>query len=478
MPQPFAINFGPWVPDGADVVVGMPNQYAPATIPLADCLNVYWSDQGYRSLSGYGVFSNALSSQCLGAFTALDVSTARLYCGTSSDLFYFPGAPPTNVSKSAGAYTGTTFWSFAQFGGCICAANGVTVLQDMTLGGANFADLTGSPIARVLGVIGQSLMAGDIVSPTAYPYRVQWSGIGNPTSWPTPLTNAAIAVQSGYQDLTQEFGHVMFIAGGPLRGVLFQQLGITLATYQGGDVVFSFQPFERKRGLIARGAACQVGDVTHFIGTDGFYMTDGSQVIPTGSSTDGGLGIDKWFKSNVNLNALSAISSGYDSTLKCVAWAIPTGSNTLPDTLLLLNPRDARWTRASLSSELIWSDIDSNTRHRLSVFDQTHKFGYLNAAAPSGYVETYDGAFLDGRVRDVVEGQLNGLCTDTPTMKIGYRESLEDAVTYSAANTPDSFSRRVTWDPPPAGRFVRVNAASAAASALNGATIYTELGGV
>lgn len=478
MPQPYSINFGPWVPDGDDVAIAMPNQFTPSELPLADCLNVYWSDQGYRSVPGYGVYSNALAAAALGAYTAVDSTGApRVYCGDSSDLFYFGGASPTNTSKSAGAYAGTTFWSFAQFGGCICGANGINVLQDMTIGGAKFADVTGAPIGQILGVIGQFLFVGDITSPTAYPWRVQWSGIGDPTSWPTPLTNAAIAVQSSYEDLTQDFGHVMFIAGGPQMGVIFQQLGITRATYQGGDTVFAFQPFERKRGLVARGAAVQVGDVTHFLATDGFQLTDGSQIVPTGAATDGSVGLDRWFWNNVNKAALSAIRCGWDATLKCVAFAIPTGSNTLPDTLLLLNPTDRRWTRASLSSEMLWSDLDSSLRHRLAVFDQTHKFGYLNAAASSGYVETYDGSFLDGRVRDVIEVQPNIICTDTPTARIGYREAIQDAITYTSDNQQDAFSRRVTFDPPPAGRFVRVRLTSAAAQALNGATIFTEMGG-
>lgn len=481
MAQPFGINFGPWVPDGADVAIGMPYQYAPTTLPLADCLNVYWSDQGYRSLPGYSAYSNALASACLGAATVLDSSgNPQLYVGNASDLFHFSGVSPVNVSKSAGAYAGSAHWSFAHFAGCIIAANGVNALQDMTIGGANFADIAAAPIGNVLGVIGQFLFVGDLTSPSAIPYRVQWCGIGDPTSWPTPLTDAAIAVQSSYEDLRQSFGRVLFIGAAPgaLQGIILSALGITRASYQGGDVVWDFVPVTDKRGVIARGAAVQAGGMTHFIATDGFYLTDGAQVVPTGAATDGSVGLDRWFWSNVNKAALGTIRAAYDSTLKCVLFAIPTGSNTLPDTLLILNPEDRRWTRAALASELIWTDINSANQHVVSIFDQTHKYGGLTGAAPSGYVETYDGSFLDGRVRDVVEAQLNGLVTDSPTMRIGTREHPKDAITYSADNGLDAFTRRATWDPPPAGRFLRVRATSAAATALNGATIFTEQGGV
>lgn len=482
MSQPFSINFGPWVPDGADVAIGIASQYTPTNLPLADCLNVYWSDQGYRSLKTFGGVGTALGAQALGAFTAINSSAApQIFAGTGSDLFQWGGSSFTNVSKSSGAYAGTAFWSFAEFAGCICAANGINLLQDMAIGGSNFADVTNSPIGYVIGAIGQFLLVGNIVSATLTssptPYRLYWSGIGDPTNWPTPLTDAAIAAESGYEDLTQEFGAIMFIAPGPLQGLVFQQTGITRLNYVGGDVVFQFAPIERKRGLVAKGAAVQVGELTHFLSGDGFYMTDGSQVIPTGAATDGSIGLDRWFWANVNTSALNAISAGWDATLKCVVFAIPTGSNTEPDTLLLLNPRDSRWTRAQIANELIWPD-NTGTQHRLGLFSQSHQLGYLTGTPNSGYCETYDGSFLDGRVRDVVEAQPNVLCRDSPTMRIGYREAIQDAITYSPDNPQNSFSRRVTWDPPPAGRFVRARVTSAAATALNGCTIFTEMGGV
>lgn len=483
MPQPFGISFGPWVPDGADAVIGMPYQYAPTTLPLADCLNVYWRDGAYRNLPSAVGAGTAMASQCLGAMTVVNSSGGTaIYAGDSSDLFVWNGSGFTNVSKSAGAYAGTTFWSFAEFAGCILGVNGVNLLQDMSIGGSAFADIAGSPIAGVCGVIGQFLLVGDIGGSPAYPYRVMWPAISDPTNWPTPLTDAAVAVQSSYEDLEQDFGRVMFIAGGPQQGVIFQQLGITRATYVGGDVVFQFSPFERKRGLIARGAAVQVGDVTHFLASDGFYMTDGSSVQPTGSATDGSIGLDKWFRSNVNLAALNTIRAAYDATLKCLAFAIPTGSNTLPDTLLLFNPTDGRWTRAAMSCELIWSDLQAPAsgalQHSLGLFNQSHEYASLSGANLTGYAETYDGSFLDGLVRDVIEVQPNILCTDTPTARVGYRQALQDAITYTSDNSQDAFSRRVTFDPPPAGRFLRVRVTSAAAQALNGATIFVEQGGL
>ena len=134
--------------------------------------------------------------------------------------------------------------------------------------------------------------------------RLYWSGIGAPNLFPIPNTNAAVAVQSGFQDMDQSQGPIMFIAGYPLYAVVFQRTGITRVSYVGGQTVWGFQNFEQKRGLLTQGSACQVDQLTFFLSDEGFFVTDGASVIPIGTTPDNSAGIDDWFKANVNKNAL------------------------------------------------------------------------------------------------------------------------------------------------------------------------------
>ena len=473
MPRPLVLAFGPWLPDGANIAFGVPFQYSATTVPCADVSNVYYAHGAYRSLPSFaGLSGGALAAQSLGAWTALDASgNPQIYAGAGSDLYHWNGSGWTNVSKSVGAYAGAAHWGFATFGGCVIGTDGIHPLQDMTVGGANFADIAGAPIGNVLGVINQSLFVGAL---SGFPYRVQCSGIGDPSSWPTPLTDAAVAAQSIQEDLDQEFGEVLFIGGGPQMGVFLQRNGITRAAYQGGDTVFAFLPIERKRGVIARGAAVQVGSVTHFIADDGFWATDGSQSTPTGTTNSAAL--DKWFWNNVNQNALGVIRAGWDADKKCVAYAIPTGSNTLPDTLLLLNPQSGYWTKSALPTEMLWTDSDGS-RHRLGCFNQSHALGYLTGAAPSGYCETYDLSFVDGQVRHVSEAQPNIICTDSPTMRVAAKEAADDALFYTADIGRDSFTKSCPFDTMPGGKFIRARVTSSAASAISGCTLQLEQGG-
>lgn len=313
----------------------------------------------------------------------------------------------------------------------------------------------------------------------AVPYRVQWSAIGDPTNWPIPLTANAVTFQSGFEDLEVDLGPVKFIAGYPLYGVIFQEFGITRANYVGGNVVFSFAVFSRNRGLMARGAACVVGQLVYFLAQDGWQVTDGNSVNPIGTDTQNNLGIDKWFFENVNLSALETIRGAYDSTTRNVYFAIPTGTNTLPDTLLSFNPIAQKWTKSAIPVEMLWTDTNasnvSGSILRLALFTQAHQASLLTGPTINGYLETCDLMDVDGDLRYTMGVRPNIACSDTPQAKAGVRNSLSDPLSYSIQGVPDAFSRIV-----PAlveGLYTRINVSSSAATAFTGATVYQEEGG-
>ena len=313
----------------------------------------------------------------------------------------------------------------------------------------------------------------------AAPYRVQWSAIGDPTNWPIPLTANAIAFQSGYQDLQVDLGPVKFIAGYPLYGVIFQEFGISRANYVGGNVVFAFATFSRNRGMVAKGAGVVVGGLVYFLAQDGFFVTDGNSVNPIGTDAENDVGIDQWFWSNVNVSALETIRAAYDSTTRCVYFAVPTGTNPLPDTLLTYNPIALRWTKCAIPTELLWVDTNAGatpgTVLRVGLFDQNHQYSSLTGPTINGYLETCDVMDADGDLRFTMGARPNVACMDTPQAVVGVRNALQDAVAYTASAPPDPFARIV-----PAlveGLYTRVRVSSTAASAFTGATLYQQEGG-
>ena len=316
-----------------------------------------------------------------------------------------------------------------------------------------------------------------IVYTQAFPERVWWSAIGLPTFWPAPLTNAALAFQSGYEDLEGDLGPVMAIAGYPLYAVIFQRNGITRATYQGGNVVYAFATYEWKRGLVARNALVQVSAFVYFLSDQGFFLTDGANVVPIGTAQDNSAGIDAWFWANVNKNALNAITAGYDAAKRCVMFAIPTGTNTVADTLLIFNPIAMRWTKAAISAALVWTDTDG-TRKRLGVlspqvnFNNQTQYQLLTGPSLPGYLETSDVFFVDGNRRFISGARPMVNSTDQPITTIGNRASLQDPVSYTAGAMPDPFSKIAPCLS--GGIYTRARVAVKNATSIHGVTLYTE----
>jgi hypothetical protein len=405
----------------------------------------------------------------------------------------FTGAPSDFFStmKASFASFGGPFHTVIDIYGFLMNVAG-TDMSSANLLGFQQSSNTGSIAAGLntvnytTGAVTLSLLSppavGDILTVAytqAAPYRVWWSAIGDPTNWPIPLTANAIAFQSGYQDLNAAQGPVMAIAGYPLYGLIFQLTGITRANYVGGNVVFSFGLYSQNRGLIAHGAWIQVGTLVYFLSQDGWFVTDGNSISPIGTDQNNQAGIDNWFWANVNQAALSAIACAYDDTTRCIYAAIPTGTNTLPDTLLTYNPIANYWTRAQIPSEFIFTDDNGSTvaatEIRLGLFTQAHQYSSLLGSTLSGYIESCDLMPTDMSYRITTGVRPNVACTDTPRALAGFRNSMQDVVTYTNSQPPDPFSRQVPVLQ--TGLYTRARVLSAAASAMNGATLEQQNGG-
>lgn len=435
-----------------------------------------WANQGAsnaisRPSGAPGCRVGATVGQFLMLGDLFQTISTTLFTGNGSQNSYsgyvpIPMLSLGSIADSAGDLTGTL------------NANGtVTGTGYLSTGSINFA--TGA-LSLTFSTAPPNADIVSALTTQFAPYRVWWSAIGDPTNWPTPLTANAIAFQSGYQDLDPALGPVMFIAGYPLYGLIFQRFGITLSSYQGGNVVFSFGTYERAHGLIAHGAAVKVSGTVYFLADDGFYATDGANVAPIGTAPDNSAGIDNWFWANVNQNALEAIRSGYDPVKRCVFWAIPTGANTLPDTLLAYNILAQRWTRSSVASECIWTsdngaDNSPGTRQVLGVFDQTHTPNLLNGATLTGYLESCDLFIADANRRFTSGVRAQIQCTDNPIVTLGAREGVQSQILYNAGTNPDPFS--LIAPQLVSALYTRARLASGAASAISGVTLLQEVEG-
>lgn len=200
----------------------------------------------------------ALASTPTDALTVEVSGTLYTFCASQGRLYLISGSTVTDVT---GGYTNNTSaqWVFQPFGDLVIASDGVDAIYsfDTNNMAGSFTLLGGfPPTAYVVGVVRDFVVLGNTGDSTgSHPRRVNWSAIGNATSWPQPLTQDARAAQSGYQDCYSQYGDVKYVAQGEEFGLIFQERGIVRMQYVGGDVVFEFYTFERKRGLVTSRAA-------------------------------------------------------------------------------------------------------------------------------------------------------------------------------------------------------------------------------
>lgn len=453
--NPTVLPFGEWLPDAVELDAQ----------GITEALNVIPSSNGaYKPFYALATVTGALNARCQGALAALSSSgTVKQYAGTSTKLYDRSGTTWTDRSGAVYTTPSTGYWKFAQFGTRVIAVNGegADTPQTVLLSGTTFGNLGGSPPkARHIGVIGAFVLLGYTDDATYGPHRVQWPAIDDPTDWQTPGSAGAAAVQAGAENLNPAYGPITHIANGEEWGLVFQQRGITRFTYVGGNIVFQVQTFERERGAWYPNGVAQVGNLTYFAAYDGFYATDGVNVVPIGSGK-----VNRWFNNQVDATYPERVTAAVDLVNKTISWAFPgaDSSSGTPNKILMFNFMTNRWSYGSQTCELIYtgkssgytlegldsisSSIDALTLTLdsaawaggapvLSGFYTDHKAGEFTGSAQDAVIETTEAninrggqAFVRG-VKPLVTG------SPTVTVQMGTRSAQSGTVSWSSASSP------------------------------------------
>ena len=205
--------------------------------------------------------------------------------------------------------TGNIF-RFTKFGNRIIGTNFTERLQSYVAdASSSFKNLSeDAPVAKFITVVRDFVVCAHIdASGSTKPYRVQWSGFNDETTW----TSSQIT-QSDFQDIA-DGGHITGIRGGEF-GLILMEKAIHRMTYIGTPLIFQFDNISRGKGCIAPGSVCQYEGLTFFLSDDGFYVCDGQQVVPIGAEK-----VDRFFFNDADLD-LSSMSSAADPVRKLVMW--------------------------------------------------------------------------------------------------------------------------------------------------------------
>jgi hypothetical protein len=332
---------------------------------LVDAINVRFTPNGYRSnyLDAYVAASPvAVPATVLSAAAFANTTTPRYFAGTATKIYESDDGGNSAWNDNAGAAYSALDWEFALFGTTVIAVNSVDAPQSKALGaavGTNFANLGGTPpVASRVARVRDSLVLGKLSSDS---YGIQWSSISDPTDWPTPGGATALARQAGSVSLQSEFGVVMQIIGGEKFGLIFQERAITRMTYVGGDLVFTFDVYERLNGTGYVRSAIRIGSMIYFINSTGVFRTDGYTVesLSLGKLDDAMIAkILSYPKQPITFSPGVA----YDPRAKTVFWSLEAFvDGTATDFLLGYNIALQQFKLTQLTTDLLGGTLYSVT---------------------------------------------------------------------------------------------------------------------
>lgn len=444
------LNFGEYLPD-------LPAFDNPgATVAN----NVIPEVTGYRPFPSQSVIStDAIDARCRGAIAAKDKSGAIFsYVGNASKLYVYSSSAHTDRSI-VGGYSTTEFWEFVKWGEKIIATNYADAIQIITMGGAAFANLGGSPPkARHIAVVREFVVLGNIDDGTAKPNVVRWSGTGNEATWAASASTLADS-QELIADGAIGGGAIQAIRGGEY-GVIFQENAIWKMTFIGSPLVFQFDQVHSGIGTPARNSPVQIGDSIYFLGQDGWYRIDGGQSIsPIGANK-----IDRTFWDGVDKSSLDRVIGGADPLNRYAIWIYPGEQSVAgqPNKALIFDTITQRWATADVAAEWIFAglgigydldgldavfaDIDVagiSVDDRafmgggllLNGYNYTHYRTSFSGAPGTATIETQelqagDRAFMSG-VRPLIQGE-----GTTITVAHGKRSLQHEAYAFAASSSP------------------------------------------
>jgi hypothetical protein len=430
----------------------------------------------YGPMAALNKFSTGLNARCQGAFSCADsAGNNYVFAGDTTKLYSYSSVSPTsatNISKVDG------YWKFALFGQRVVATNFVDPMQSFLINSSSvFANLaSAAPNARYITTAKGFLIAANTYDGTGgnQPQRVWWSGLNDPTNWPTPGTALAAQYQSSYNDLFGDGGWITGVVGdlGGCDVAVFMERRVWRGVYSGAPVVFSFYPAEGVRGTHMPNSIVQLGKDVFYIGEDGFYRFDGSSSEAIGVDK-----VDKTFFSMLDQNYLTRVQGAVDPLNKIIFWLFPSTSSTngVCDKIICYNWAFKRWSLINQEAEVLLRSssfgftldtmpgpLDSLTipldslawtggNFILSGFDNTHSLGYFNGSTLAATIETSESSPF-GETIATVKNTRPLIDGGSPTVSMAARMRLKDTETYGADTAMNSVG---TCPLRKTGRYIR-----------------------
>jgi hypothetical protein len=393
------IPFPEWAPD-------QPDFNPPGSAVIRNCTPL--TSKSYGPMPTPQPYSsNGLTARCQGSYSIKDASDAvYIFAGDKTKLYVIP--PSAEAFADASRTTGGAYntlpvisggaWSMTAFGKRVIASNYIDDMQTILLGQTHFSQLSPTaPKAKFVTTVKDFLFAANTQDGVdgAVPFRVWWSGLGNPALWPVAGSVQAQQAQSDYQDLQQtDLGSITGLASGFLGNAdvaIFCERGIWTANYVGPPILFSFRVVSGAPGSIAplsivpsrtRGANGAVLPAVFYLGEDGFQAFTGDAAVPIGAQK-----FDREFFRECNGQFLHYVQGVADPASKLIFWAFASevSKDGLFDRVLVYNWELGRAVVCEMNPETNHGEwLTRNTMYANAYnLEELDQFGDLEVIRPS-----------------------------------------------------------------------------------------------
>ena len=327
----------------------LPDVEAPTPGMLTDCSQFIPYLTGMESAPSLStpVGVPALADPCQGAavVTLLD-GTRRVIAGTQDALYELVAGSWDDVTGTA--YTGGTDsrWSFTQFGNTTVAANRADTIQFSNSGA--FASISGAPEAEIVFSVGAFVMALNVND-----------GAEKPNGW---HCCAAFDVSDWVESVTTQCASGQLVASpGQLTAglrlgeyaVAYKSSSIYLGQYVGAPVVWDWTLVAGgEAGCVGKEALCDVDGAHFFVGTDNFWLFDGTRPVPVGDGQ-----VRKWFYDNSDPGNISKTKCVYDRQQNRVWVFYPSAGSDVCDSALVYHVQKKQWGRADNEIQAVFTYV-------------------------------------------------------------------------------------------------------------------------
>lgn len=409
--------------------------------------NVLPGVDGYLPMPSPVVYSSsALNSKYLGGTIVRSQSgVAYNFLGTKTKLYRLLGAGLTDATRLSGGDYNASTWRFVLWQNQVIATSLLDDVQVITLGGANFTALSGSPPrAKYAAILSDDfVMLGNLIdSGTDYHSRVHWSAYRDITNW-TPDTET----QSDFRDLEASAGAVQGLVGGE-SGICFQERRISSISLIGVPHIFRFDKITEEIGAICPNAIATKGHDTYFIGQEGFaVILGGAQYQRIGHGR-----VDRTFFSDIKPNHYDNVVVGVQQKTGRIWWAYPGSGSSMgvPNKQLIFDPSLNKWTQADLIIEgfqyaaeptvtsdeldstyatsdaanlLVDADVFAGGLEEFATFGPDHRMRLHTGPSLEAYVQTQEIELNKGRRTIITSALPIGDAIGSMTLDVGYRSN-------------------------------------------------------